>query len=320
MHRIAKSLDLNLLLVLEVLLQERSTTRAARRLGLTQSAVSHALARLREQLRDDLLVRHGRGLELTPRAERLVDELPRALEVLGRALTAEQDFDPARSERVFALGGPDFMASLLPTILQRLTVRAPSVGVELSVVADDLEQELLAGRVDLAVGSRHVGQDAGIRTAPLTELAWVVFARRGHPCVKAWTRDAWRRWPHVVVRRGHSVGSIELAVRAAKIERRVGAYVSQFLQAAPLIAGTDLLITAPKLVFAALAARFDLVALEAPIALEPVQACLHWRAALTRDPASILLRETVQHAFAEHVALAESLPCIRLSTRARVKR
>ncbi|MET0389403.1 MAG: LysR family transcriptional regulator [Polyangiales bacterium] len=317
MHNIDKTLDLNLLVVLEVLLQERSTTRAARRLNLTQSTVSHALARLRDQLRDELLVRHGRGLELTPRAERLADELPRALAVLGRALSAEQRFDPAHSTRVFALGAPDFAATLLPAVLERLNAAAPKASIELSVVADDLEQELLAGRIDLAIGSRKLGQDAGVRTLALADLQWVVFARRDHPCVKGWSRAAWERWPHVLVRRGHHVGPIELAARDAKLERRVGAYVSQFLQAAPLVAATDLLLTAPKLVFAALAQRFELTALEAPLALEPVHACLHWRAALTRDPELILLRESVQEAFARHVSLAEALPLVGLTKRSR---
>ena len=103
-------IDLNLLVVLEVLLQERSVTRAAERLHRTQSAISHALARLREVFGDELLVRDGRQMRPTARAEALAESLPRVLDLLRRTLSKPEAFDARSTTRTFRLAAPDFVA------------------------------------------------------------------------------------------------------------------------------------------------------------------------------------------------------------------
>ena len=132
MHEIdVSATDLNLLVVLDVLLQERNVTRAAKRLHRTQSATSHALGRLREQLGDPLLVRVGGEMRPTPKAEQLAGEVSRILRTIARVLAQRGAFDPATTDRVFTLAGPDFVAATLPVLIARMAKLTPAAGVEL---------------------------------------------------------------------------------------------------------------------------------------------------------------------------------------------
>lgn len=301
MHGIdVAAVDLNLLVVLDVLLQERNVTRAAKRLGRTQSAVSHALARLRDQLGDPILVRVGGEMRATPRAERLAGEVSRLLRALGRALAPEGAFDPARSDRVFTLAGPDFVAAILPTLLARVGPLAPGLGVELAPVAPGLLRDVADGRIDLAVAPARTAPVEGVTRAPLVTLDWAVYARRDHPAAKAWSAKAWAAHPHIRVRTtGGGEGPVDRAARAQRLTRRSGPYLPHFLLAPPLLARTDLLFTVPRAALAEVAARFGLVALPCPLKLPPLSLDLFWSALLDRDPAVTWFRTWVRHAVAE---------------------
>src|SRR5689334_20109927 len=122
--------DLNLLVVFDVLMTERSVTRAAHLLGRTQSAVSHSLSRLREQFGDPLLIKAGQRMQPTPLALDLVEQTRPMLAGVKRVLTAQHVFHPGTSTRIFRLAAPDFMWALFADLLTRLRAEAPSVAIE----------------------------------------------------------------------------------------------------------------------------------------------------------------------------------------------
>src|SRR5688572_15996037 len=148
------ALDLNLLVVLEALLAERSVTRAARRLGLSQPAVSNALGRLRALIGDPLLVRTQKGMEPTPRALELGLPIGQALDGIRRALSASAAFDPRRSAFTFRVRSADSLElSLLSRLIGQLEQQAPLVDVVVSRASDTTEEDLRSGRIDLYLGN-----------------------------------------------------------------------------------------------------------------------------------------------------------------------
>jgi DNA-binding transcriptional LysR family regulator len=287
-------LDLNLLVVLDVLLQERSVTRAAKRLHRTQSAVSHALARIRSQLGDPLLVRVGGEMRTTPRGERLSVELTRLLGDVGRVLAAESTFDPSTTKRTFTLAAPDFVAAVLPALHIRLAREAPDAGLDVLPLAPGFLRDVVDGRLDLAIGAASASLPEGASSAPLGALDWVVYARRGHPAVGDWGLRAWAAYPHVRVRITGGEGPVDRAARVANVERQVAVQVSHFAMTPPLLAATDLLFTVPRAVLRAVAEPFGLIELSCPLPLPPVGARLLWSALLDDDPANVWLRSHVQ--------------------------
>ena len=297
-------MDLNLLVVLDVLLQERSVTRAAQRLGRTQSATSHALGRLRDQLDDPILVRVGGQMRPTPRAERLGPEVARVLGTISRVLSdGTRPFEPATTERVFVVRAPDFVALTLPTMLARMESEAPRATLEIVGAGRDMLRDVADGRCDLAVAPAHLSPVDGVRRTPLARLGWSVYAREDHPAVASWNKRAWARYPHIRVRTSSgSASPVEEVARAEQLQRRAGPVLPHFLLAPPVLAATDMLMTVPTAVLADIAPQFGLVALRCPIRLPAIELALYWSAALERDPAIGWLRalaeEVLRDAFA----------------------
>lgn len=294
------STDLNLLVVLDVLLQERNVTRAAKRLHRTQSATSHALGRLREQLGDPILVRVGGEMRPTPKAERLAGEVSRILRTIGRVLAQESAFEPATTDRVFTLAGPDFVAATLPVLLAHMVRATPFAGLELVPAGPGMLRDVADGRVDVAVAPSSVPKADGLCRAALVALDWAVYARSDHPAVRAWNAKAWAAYPHVRVRTSSGGESpVDVAARAQRLSRRTGPYLPHFLLAPPLLARTDLLMTVPRAVLADVAPRFGLVALPCPVKLAPIELSMFWSAQLDRDPAIVWFRRTLDEAASE---------------------
>src|SRR5262245_27297876 len=143
--------DLNLLVVFDVLMTERSVTRAAERLGRTQSAVSHALSRLREQFSDPLLLKGGVRMQPTALALELIEQARPMLGGIQRVLSPKHLFDPASSDRVFRLAAPDFMLTLFADLLTRLRTGAPRVAVEWTAPREPTLLDVAAGTIDIAI-------------------------------------------------------------------------------------------------------------------------------------------------------------------------
>ncbi|HEY4105884.1 MAG TPA: LysR family transcriptional regulator [Polyangiaceae bacterium] len=284
-------IDLNLLVVLRALLRERHVTRAAKQIGLSQSATSHALSRLRELCRDPLLVRSGRGLSLTPRAVALLPNLERGLSELRSVVTAEPPFDPASAQRRFTFAMPDYHQSvLLMPLLAKLERVAPNV--DLSVVTfPNLSELLEAGSADVAVMvSGSVA--AAFSSQKLFSDKFVSMVRKDHPRVpKKLTLDTYLSLRHVLVAPGGAPGSmVDAELERRGFKRRIALTVSSFLVAPVVVAQTDFISTSPERLARRMAERFPLRLLPPPLRLPRFSFSLAWHPRLDHDPAHRWLR------------------------------
>lgn len=303
-----RRIDLNLLLVFDVLMTERNVTRAAHRLGRTQSAVSHALARLREQLDDPLLVKTAQGMKASPFAERVAEQVRPILADIARALTPRQSFEAARSERVFRLAAPDFATAFFPQLQQQVLRLAPAVALEWMIPNESTQVHLLEGHLDLAIVPASVRLADGIEGSAAGALHWTCFARREHPAWKDWDSTAWSRWPHVVVRVGDRLSSpVTQSIGAQGIQRRIGAWVPNFSAVAPLLAHSDLIATLPSLTLMDTLDRYGLESHPVPFDIAPIPQMLIWSTRHGADPAVIWLREQVNAVWQAQLSQAQSL-------------
>jgi DNA-binding transcriptional LysR family regulator len=295
MHdRVLASIDMNLLVVLRALLSERHVTRAAARVGLSQSATSHALSRLREVYGDPLLVRSGRTLCLTPRAARLLPALERGLGALEGCLAGEPEFEPSTARRTFTIGTSDYLQALLMgPLLRQLAASAP--GVDLSVVVFPNLRELVeSGALDLAL--TVPGQETRAASqAPLFDDEFVCMVRRDHPQIrKAPSLEKYLAQRHVVVAPSGTPGSLVDSVLAERgLERRVALRVTNFLIAPVVVCETDFINTMPVRLARQLARTYPLRLLRPPIELPRFDYCMFWHPRLDHDPAQRWLRTFV---------------------------
>ncbi|MEM6993710.1 MAG: alpha/beta family hydrolase [Myxococcota bacterium] len=289
--------DLNLLAVLDVLLREQSVTRTARQLHRTPSAVSHALNRLRELLGDELLVRDGRRMVPTVRGERLAGILPRALEQLAHALVEPEPFDPATSSRTFRLAAPDFMAPLVPPLLQEVGRVAPAVRIELAPFGPTAVRDVTEGRYDGLIAPAAL-QNEAVRSVPLGSWPWAVYGRAGHPAFKRWSLKKWSAHPHLQVRTSvlRGQGPIDRLAEQQGIRRVIGAVVPHFSLAAPVLAQTDLLLTVPSVAMGGAAEAYDLGRRKVPFELPRMQLALFRSATTGEEPGVQWFLERVRSA------------------------
>jgi DNA-binding transcriptional LysR family regulator len=296
-------IDLNLLVVFEVLMQERSVTRAAERLARTQSAISHALARLREQLNDPLLVKGAGRMVPSPYALELFEQVRPLLRQIERVLGPREAFDPARSSRLFRLALPDLGPSLFPRVLARVRAQAPQVAIEWVAPRDSLLLEVADGQIDVALVPQALKRPDGVAMFPVGALRWACFGRRSHPAFAAWGRKAWAQWPHVVVGVGDRLRSpVNDAAARAGLRRVVAARVPHFSAVPPLLAGTDLLATLPAVVMADAVARFDLASVPAPFRIDALPHALVCSARMTHDRAVGWMRAALAAVVGELIA------------------
>ena len=287
--------DLNLLVVFEVLMMERNVTRAAGKLGRTQSAVSHALARLRGQLGDPLLLKRGRHMEPTATALAFLEQARPILGSLRRVLAPRQRFEPATASRVFRIAAPDFALALVTEVLASLRRDAPGVSIEWTGARPSMLLELAEGQLDGAIVPAGLRRPPGLIAEPIGALQWRCFARRGHPAFKRWNVRSWCRWPHVVVRVGDDLESpIDRAARAAGLTRSIAGWVPNFSVVAPVLARSDLIATLPALAMTNMVAPFGLTGRAVPFAIEPIAHVLLWPALRAESPEHIWLQRRLQ--------------------------
>lgn len=290
--------DLNLLVLLDVLVEESSVTRAARRVGLSQSATSHALARLRSLLGDPLLVRSGRGMTPTARARQLAGPLRRALADLGAALAPPRPFDPARDRRCFTLALEEAgQAGLLPLLAGALALHQAS-GVSLRVVAGGggaAESELADGRVDLAL-SVAPAPGRGLRWEPVFSTPYVTIAR-GEP--EASERELglkeFASRSHIALAGPASVDrEIDRLLAARGLRRRVALEVPSLLAVPRVVAGSELVATVPALLLRLDREGNRLAVHRSPLNLPRVTGALVWHDRVHGDSGHQWLRSMVR--------------------------
>jgi DNA-binding transcriptional LysR family regulator len=284
-------LDLNLLVALDALLEEASVSRAAKRLGIGQPATSHALGRLRDLFGDRLLVRSGRGMVLTPRAESLRVPLRRVLNGASSLLDQEASFDPQTSRRTFSMLCPDLLGPVVPGLLDALRGDAPHVRLEVGPRGNAMTA-IESGQADIALTPAPT-EGSGLVIRRLGTLRFGVVARKDHPAIRS-GRITLRRWlshPHIVVRSGSSSRSIVgTALAEAGIEREVGLVVPSFLSALLAASGSDALYAAPLELVADLTTRLGLTSCALPVQVPRVPVAALWHERFQDDPAHAFFR------------------------------
>ncbi|MCU0093360.1 LysR family transcriptional regulator [Pseudomonas koreensis] len=247
MHRVndLRRIDLNLLVILDALLGEQHVTRAAERLHLSQPAVSHALARLRDLLGDPLLVRAGSALVPTARALELAAPLAETLAQV-QSLLAPNTFDPASARRTFRLAMSDYGAAIiLPGLIRTLRAEAPGIDLQISHASrEGMVEGLLNGDIDLAAGvlPELPGE---VRSTPLFEEHYVcLLDRQNLPAGGILDLPTYLSRPHVLLEmRGSGTPEIERTLTALRERRRVAISLPHWSVAPRFISGTDLILT-----------------------------------------------------------------------------
>jgi DNA-binding transcriptional LysR family regulator len=295
MHARLSALDLNLMVALHALLTEASVTRAARRISLSQSAVSHALGRLRLLIGDPLLVRSGRRLELTPRARALLPALERGLGELDGALRGEPPFAPATTRRFFTLGLADYaQAVLLGPLLARLQKEAPAVGLS-AVAFPDVIERMDAGTMDLALMPTTT-LPPGFSSSKLFSDRFVCMVRRGHPRVRGprLSLATYLSLGHVVVApTGQSGSLVDTELGRRGLERHTAVRVSSFLTAPVVVTESDLVSTGPERLWRSMVGRYPIRLLPPPLRLGRFDIHLVWHDRWQNDPAHRWLRQLI---------------------------
>jgi len=294
------SRDLGLLLTLDALLQEANVTQAARRLGLSTPATSHALARIRARLGDPLLVRAGRSMTLTPRAEQLRPLVRNLVEEASRVLSTTQPFEPRALRRTFTIYATDHALLVLGAAIDRLVrAEAPDVSLRyLPSVADDWMM-LRDGTADLSVclpGSFP----PEFRTAPLLTERFVCVMRDGHPALRRrLTLDAWLALDHIVVAPLGKPSHVDQVLAERGLARRIRRVMPYFVAALHLVATSDDVLTVSESAAAAVAGTLPLRVVEPPIALQSYPVNLLWHPRLDNEPANAWLRDVFTRAAAQ---------------------
>ena len=282
--------DLNLLVALRALLQERNVTRAAQTVGLSQPAMSNALARLRRQFGDELLVREGRGLALTPVARELQHAVEPALAMVERALRIQASFDPATAVQHFRIAASDYGMTLVAGRLRDLRWLAPGVTVDLVQVDHGFvrDSETVMRRVDLTVAPRAFL--SGHPNEPMSSEPWVALVDADQPGGELTEADLAGR---SLVGLFHDLGSgahIERLLTVRGITATGAVNAEAFSVVPALVEGTDRIGFLPAGLARRLAPGHRVRVLEAPFLGEPLVECLYWHRSAQRDPAHQWLR------------------------------
>lgn len=295
-----RGLDLNLLVTLQNLLEDRNISAVARRMNLSQPAVSNALRRLRSAFDDELFVRTAQGMQPTPLAERLAEPVAEALALVSSMLEVRDAFDPASSQRRFTLALSDVgEMHFMPALVALCARQAP--GVRLDVVrlaGSELRRAMESARVDLAVGVFEA-LGSGFFQRLLFRQGYLTLFRHGHPLALALgQREVFLQAQHVIVTQAAPYGQINDALRRAGLNLAEHFSVPHFGAVPFIVAESDLLATVPWRLAEAVASRFGLQTLAPPVRMPLLQTHLFWTRRLHRDAGHQWLREQIVQQFA----------------------
>ncbi|WP_431153201.1 LysR family transcriptional regulator [Acidovorax facilis] len=288
--------DLNLLVVLDTIYTEGGITKAAEKLHLTQPAISHALARLRDLFNDPLFERQGHRMVPTPLTKRLIDPLRGSLQSIGSLLNDTQSFEPMAARKRFVIGLRDFMEStVLSPLMKVLAIEAPEVEVS-SVRANRraLESDLAAGTLDIAVDVLLPLSDA-VKVKRITVDGMAVVARKGHPAINGSVDlDTYIAQRHVLVTsRRQGMGFEDIELRRMGVQRQIALRCQFYFAACRTVSETDLLLTMPES-YAHMANRqFGNQVMAFPTPLSSLDAYMYWHASTDNDAANRWLRSVL---------------------------
>lgn len=290
--------DLNLLVAFNAMMEERHVTRAARRIGLSQPAMSAALARLRRLTRDELFVRSANGFAPTPRAIDIAKPLRHALDTVTQALNIEGAFDPSTSKQLFTIAVSDHPAHiLLPVLAARIAELAPRVDLRARNFRDrrDAIALLDEGSVDAAIGV-SVGNESRILHERLFEERFVGVARSDKENAKLFIDlESFVAATHILVSpEADDVGVVDEALAKLGQSRRIGLTVTAMYAAPALVQATNYIAVLMEGVAKA-SYNFSLSIHPLPLSLDPISFNLLWHRRSEKHPAHHWLREQIRH-------------------------
>lgn len=298
----AHDIDLNLLSVFQEVYRERQISSAARRLGLSQSAVSNALARLRRSFGDELFVRTASGMQPTPLASQMAEPIGAAMAQVALALNQRSRFEPGASNRRFMLAMTDVgEVYFMPTLIERCRQLAPHVQVSsVRVGMPSLKEEMEGGRVDLAVGPFEDVSEA-LYQRHLFRQPFVAMFRRGHPLGKGeLTLERFAAAEHLLVDAADSpYDRVSAALARAGVGQATRFRVPHFTAVPYIVSTSDLVVTVPQKLAERAAAPFGLEWATPPIDLPPLQTNIFWHRRFNQDPGNQWLRGLLADVFAE---------------------
>jgi DNA-binding transcriptional LysR family regulator len=304
MHKInLLTLDFNLLVVLSALLEERNVTNAGEKIGLSQSATSHALGRLRQVFNDPLLVRSPKGMVLTPRALELVEPLQKILLNIEQ-LVQPTVFEPKTAQGTIHVAASDYsVVVVLPKILNLVCDNAPHLNLECHHWGSDILDNLRNGGIDLGLGVLNLPQPSELKFQTLFVEDLVSVVRSDHPITQTdVTIESYVAWPHASITIPNSPASpimhspikhVDNALSDLGVKRRVMLKLPHFLAAPVIVAQSDLILTLPRRIAMLFANYTNLALLEPPIELGKYDYMQFWHERCDYDPQHIWLRDLI---------------------------
>ena len=292
-------LDLNLLVGLDALLQEKSVTRAAERLHLTQPTMSGALRKLREHFNDPLLERTGRTMELTPRAEELVNPVREILINIQGLEDSDDFFDPGRVRRSFSIAMTDVVSRLfLPEIMKRLVSEAPGVSLQIEPFTPDMHEQLVNGELNLVIRADfHSPQIHSIMENLADEFLfedqWVCAVSADHPTVgDELSLEEFVELPHASLRFPGEVTTLqEISLMQASLDIDIRLAASNFFTLFNALPGTSLVTLLPRLMAERLGGSTPVRLLSPPFEISPLREMLVWHSRDSTDAGHRWLRD-----------------------------
>ena len=295
-----KAIDLNLLVVFDAMVTQRSVTRAGEAIGLSQPAMSAAVARLRTLFDDALFVRSGAEMKPTPRALELAEPVRRVIDTVRTDILQRSGFDPATTERTFTIITPDIgEINFVPRLLARFAQEAPAAHLR-AVARPRLAaaEGLESGDAELAVGYFPDLQKAGFYQQKLFDNPHVCIVRSGHPTIgQRLTMKEYLAASHAVVRPDGREHVFEQFIQQRGLQRRVLVELSHFMSLLPVIEGSDMIATVPRDLADVCRRYGDLRIVEPPIKSPVIAVHQFWHARFHKDPAIVWLRGVVRSLF-----------------------
>lgn len=297
-------IDLRLLVIFDEIRKHRSLTLAAESLGITQSAMSKSLQRLRHQLGDTLFIRTPKGMEATSRAMALEAPVSDLLRTYYERIAIAPPFDPASSDRIFTVHASDLgMSAFLPVLVRELSRRAPRARISATTGNQkDVLEGLETGDIDLSIGAFSTLAESGIYQQRLYVERYICLVRNGHPACNSgdFDLDTFQRQTHVIIasgRSGHIHGRAEAILLEEIAPLNIAMRVPSFVLAAMLLRGTDHVLTIPSAAATTLAPEFGLECLPCPVALPEFTVLQYWHERFSHDPACQWLRTLIYDVF-----------------------
>jgi DNA-binding transcriptional LysR family regulator len=290
-------IDLNLLIVFDAVMQERSLTRAGRRIHLSQPATSHALGRLRQILHDELFIRTPEGMRPTPRAQQMADPVREALSLFRLALEPEA-FDPSVSRRSFTLAVNNYAArAVVPALIRQVSQQAPGISLDVRPIGRvDILNSLDTDGADVALTMLGEGGER-FKCVRIMEDDYVAVIDRNHPAAHAVLTPAQlAEMPHIAITStGDDTAFVDRALAERGLNRRIATRVP-FLSIALLLVNSDHLAVLPRRVATDLAAICPLVVKDLPFGSPWIALSMIWHRRMDNHPAQRWLRETIRNA------------------------